>query len=72
MSRVNGLERYMEHIAETKYKEGIIHGVGLMEQRIIAACESGNPVEVKGKAYFIKSDIQNLRDVFNDLGKEEG
>lgn len=72
MSRVNGLVKYMEHIAETRYKEGIIHGVRLMEERIIAACESGNPVEVRGKAYFIRSDIQNLRDVFDDLEKEDG
>lgn len=72
MSRVNGLERYMEHIAETKYKEGVIHGVKLMEQRIVAACESGNPVEVMDKAYFIRSDIQNLRTVFDDLEKENG
>lgn len=38
-----------------------------MEERLLLACENGNPIEINGRAYFIKSDIQNLRDIFEDL-----
>ena len=34
---------------------------------MLLACENGTPIEIDGKAYFIKSDIQNLRDIFTDL-----
>lgn len=39
-----------------------------MKQRMLLACENGNPIELNdGRAYFIKSDIDNLRDIFADL-----
>ncbi len=41
-----------------------------MEERILLACENGNPLDIKGKAYFIKSDIQNLRDIMDDIEVE--
>ncbi len=41
-----------------------------MEERILLACENGNPLDIKGKAYFIKSDIQNLRDIMDDIEAE--
>lgn len=47
---------------------GILIGIKLMQQRMILACENGTPIELPdGRAYFIKSDIQNLHDVFSDL-----
>ena len=34
----------------------------------VLACENGTPIELSdGRAYFIKSDIQNLHDIFSDL-----
>lgn len=42
-------------------------GMDLMKDKIVASCENGTPLEVKGRAYFIKSDKENLRDIFADL-----
>ena len=50
-------------------KRGIMQGVKLMEQRILLACETGNPINIEGKAYFIRSDIDNLRGIFEDLAQ---
>ena len=41
-----------------------------MEQKILKACEEGKPIEIDGRVYFVKSDIQNLREIFAKM--EEG
>ena len=40
-----------------------------MEQKILKACEEGKPVEIDGRVYFVKSDIQNLREIFDKVEK---
>lgn len=52
------------------FEQGIVTGIKLMEQKILMACEEGKPVEIDGKAYFVKSDIQNLREIFDKMEKE--
>ena len=48
-------------------RRGVMQGIKIMEQRILLACENGNPLNIEGKAYFIRSDIDNLRGIFTDL-----
>lgn len=67
MSRANGVEKYLDHITKAKYEEGVLDGVKLMENRMLIACENGAPINIEGRAFFIRSDIQNLRDIFDDL-----
>ena len=38
-----------------------------LEQRILLAFENGNPINIEGKAFFVRSDIDNLRGIFADL-----
>lgn len=38
-----------------------------MKERMLLACENGNPIEIDNRGYWIKSDIDNLRDIFADL-----
>lgn len=57
-------------IYDRGYRDRIKHGLKLMEERLLLACEHGNPIEIGGRVYFIKSDIQNLRDIFEDLERE--
>ena len=52
------------------FEQGIVTGIKLMEQKILMACEEGKPVEIDGKAYFVKSDIQNLREIFAKIEEE--
>lgn len=45
-----------------------------MKERMLLACENGNPIEINNRGYWIwiKSDIDNLRDIFADLEADEG
>lgn len=65
------MSKELKEMLEREYQRGIITGVRLMEKRILLACEKGNPINIEGRAYFIKSDIQNLKDIFEDLEGEE-
>lgn len=60
-------EKDLEKLLERKYQEGVCAGVKLMKQRMLLACENGNPIEIEGRAFFVKSDIDNLRDIIADL-----
>lgn len=51
------------------FEQGIVTGIKLMEQKILKACEEGKPVEIDGRAYFVKTDIQNLREIFDKMEK---
>lgn len=64
-------EKELHRLLEAEYHKGIIHGVKLMEQRMLTACENGTPINIEERAYFVKSDMDNLRDIFDDLEEEE-
>lgn len=57
----------METTKQDYYKEGFMLGMQLIKERIKLAAEDGTPLDIDGRAYFIKSDIQNLRDIFEDM-----
>lgn len=50
---------------------GRVEGIRLMQEKMLLACENGTPIEIDGKAYFIKSDMQNLRDILVDLDADD-
>lgn len=60
-------EKELQHMLDTQYSKGVELGIKLMEQRMLLSCENGNPIELDGRAYFVKSDIQNLRDIMDDM-----
>lgn len=64
-------EKDLETMLQAQYQKGVADGtqmgIRLMKERLLLACENGNPVVIKGKAYFVKSDIQNLRDFMDDI-----
>ena len=53
-----------------RFQEGVKQGVKLMQQRMLMACENGTPINIEERAYFVRSDLQNLRDIFEDLVAE--
>lgn len=64
-------EKDLETMLQAQYQKGATEGtqmgIRLMEERLLLACENGNPIGIKGRAYFVKSDIQNLRDIIDDM-----
>ena len=59
----------MKFMFQDAFEQGIVTGIKLMEQKILKACEEGKPVEIDGRVYFVKSDIQNLREIFDKVEK---
>lgn len=59
----------MKPMFQDTFKQGVVTGIKLMEQKILKACEEGKPLEIEGRAYFVKTDIQNLREMFAKMEK---
>lgn len=58
----------LKKLLDQAKRRGIEQGIRLMQNRMLLACENGTPIELPdGRAYFIKSDIQNLHNIFADL-----
>lgn len=64
-------EKQTQQALDYKYRKGIQDGIKIMQQRMLLACENGTPINIEGKAFFVRSDLQNLRDVMDDL-EEDG
>lgn len=64
-------DKELHKLLETEYHKGIIHGVKLMEQRMLIACDNGTPINIEERAYFVRSDLQNLREIFNNVEGNE-
>lgn len=62
-------ENELHQLLKREYQKGFLDAINLMEQRLLLACENGTPVAIGNKAYFIKSDLQNLQDIVNDLAE---
>ncbi|MCI5901406.1 MAG: hypothetical protein SOY73_00015 [Blautia sp.] len=67
MVRIN--EKQMQQALDIQYKKGVEDGIKLMKQRMLLACENGTPIEIGGRAFFVRGDLQNLRDIMDDLEK---
>lgn len=59
-------EKWFRSILEAEYRRGVNRGIELMKQKIVLSCETGNPIEIDDKVYFILSDLENLREIMED------
>lgn len=60
-------EKELKAKLEQAERRGIELGIRLMQNRMLLACENGTPIDINGRAYFIRSDIDNLRQIMNSL-----
>lgn len=60
----------MEQMMEDQYNRGITVGMELMMEKLRMAADNGTPIEIDGRAWYLKSDIENLRDIFEDMEKD--
>lgn len=60
----------LQQLLKKEYQQGFQDGVKLMEQRMLLACDNGNPIEINGEAYFVQDSISNLRSIFDHLEKD--
>ena len=66
---LNGKEA-LQQLLKKEYQKGLRDGVNLMEQKMLLACDNGNPLSINGEVYFIQDAISNLRGIFADLEKD--
>lgn len=57
----------LKTLLEQAENKGINKGIALMKEKMLLACENGTPIEINGRAYWVRGDIENLRDIFKDL-----
>ena len=57
----------LKELLDVAEELGRVEGIRLMQKKMLLACENGTPIEIDGRAYFIKSDMQNLHDIFTNL-----
>ena len=67
MVRINELQ--WQKVLNIQYRKGVEDGIRIMKQRMLMACENGTPIEIDGRAFFVRSDLQNLHDIMDDLEK---
>lgn len=63
---MENIER-MEQMMEEQYNKGVAVEMELMMKKLRMAAENGTPIEIDGRAWYLKSDIENLRDIFEDM-----
>lgn len=63
-------ESELKKLLDSEFQRGRDYGINLMVQKLLHAYENGNPVVLENRVFFIKSDIENLRDIFADLERE--
>ena len=61
------MEYVLEQLLKQAYSKGLEDGKSQEQQKMLSACENGNPAVIDGRAFFIKSDLENLIDIFADL-----
>lgn len=57
-------------LLQQAYQMGLADGKAMEQQKVLLACENGIPISIEGRAYFVKSDLQNLRDIFAALATD--
>lgn len=68
---LNIKERDLQRLLRSEYQMGVDQGIEMMKQKLLHAHEKGNPIVLDQRAYFIKSDLDNLRDIFMDLERDK-
>ena len=52
----------MVHMEDSTLKELLE-----VEKRMLLACKAGSPMTIKDRAYFVKSDLQHLREIMDQV-----
>lgn len=60
-------EKWFLSVMDAEFRRGVNRGIEFMKQKIVLSCETGNPIEIDDKVYFIKGDLENLRGIMEDL-----
>lgn len=64
------IDKELDRCLRIEFDKGVEHGIKIMKERMLLAAENGNPIDINGRAYFVKDDIDNLREKFEGIEEE--
>ena len=56
-------EQQLQDKLDEYYNRGIQHGIRMMKDKMLLACRKGTPIEIDGRVYYIRSDLDNLKEI---------
>ena len=56
-------EQQLQDKLDEYYNRGIQHGIRMMKDKMLLACRKGTPIEIDGRVYYIRSDLDNLKEM---------
>ena len=56
-------EQQLQDKMDEYYNRGIQHGIRMMKDKMLFACRRGTPIEIDGRVYYIRSDLDNLKEI---------
>ena len=56
-------EQQLQDKMDEYYNRGIQHGISMMKDKMLLACRRGTPIEIDGRVYYIRSDLENLKEI---------
>lgn len=64
------MEQQLQDKLDEYYNRGIQQGIRMVKDKMLLACKKGTPIEIDGKVYYIRSDLDNLKEIMeNDVQK---
>lgn len=55
----------LQIVLEHEYAAGLEDGRKMYEQQLLDAIAAGKPIELNGRAWYLQSDVERLRQIMN-------
>ena len=56
-------EQQLQDKLDEYYNRGIQHGIRMMKDKMLLACKKGTPIEIDGRVYYIRNDLDKLKEI---------
>lgn len=56
-------EQQLQDKLDEYYNRGIQQGIRMVKDKMLLACKKGTPIEIDGRVYYIRSDLDNLKEI---------
>ena len=57
------MKQQLQDKLDEYYNRGIQHGIRMMKDKMLLACRRGIPIEIDGRVYYIRNDLDNLKEI---------
>lgn len=56
-------EQQLQNKLNEYYNRGIQQGIRMVKDKMLLACKKGTLIEIDGRVYYIRSDLDNLKEI---------